>query len=56
MSDASSPLGSEGIPYAFETLYVSGQCQSLGETCAMAATATVRRLSMPVENEIVRFP
>jgi hypothetical protein len=56
MSDASSPLGSEGIPYAFETLYVIGQCQSLGETCAMAATATVRRLSMPVENEIVRFP
>jgi biotin carboxyl carrier protein len=56
MSDGSSPLGSEGIPYAFETLYVIGQCQSLGETCTMAATPTVMRLSMPVANEIVRFP
>jgi len=56
MSDGSSPLGSEGIPYAFETLYVIGHCQSLGETCTMAATPTVRRLSMPVANEIVRFP
>jgi murein DD-endopeptidase MepM/ murein hydrolase activator NlpD len=56
MSDASSPLGSEGIPYAFETLYVIGRCQSLGETCTMSPTPTVRRLSMPVENEIVRFP
>lgn len=56
MSDASSPLGSEGIPYAFETLYVIGECPSLGSTCTMSPSPTVRRLSMPVENEIVRFP
>ena len=56
ITDASSPLGAEGIPYAFETLYVIGECKSLGDACTMAATPTVRRLSLPVENEIVRFP
>jgi murein DD-endopeptidase len=56
VSDASSPLGSEGVPYAFESLEVVGSCRSLGGGCALAPTPTVRRREMPVANELVRFP
>jgi hypothetical protein len=56
VSDASSPLGSEGIPYAFETLYVIGHCRALMNACEQTASPTVGRLEMPVANEVVRFP
>jgi hypothetical protein len=56
ISDASSPLGSEGIPYAFESLEVVGACQSLGGGCTRSVTSTVRHREMPVANELVRFP
>lgn len=56
VSDASSPLGSEGIPYAFESLEIVGACQSLGGGCTRSATPTVRHREMPVANELVRFP
>jgi murein DD-endopeptidase len=56
VSDASSPLGSEGVPYAFESLEVVGSCRSLGGGCALSPTITVRRREMPVANELVRFP
>ena len=56
ISDASSPLGSEGLPYAFESLEVVGSCQSLGGGCTRSATPTVRHREMPVANELVRFP
>lgn len=55
LSDASSPLGSEGIPYAFETLYILGTCTGFGAKCERG-TPVVRRLEMPVANELVRFP
>ena len=56
ISDASSPLGSEGIPYAFESLEVVGACQSLAGGCTRSAAPTVRHGEMPVANELVRFP
>jgi hypothetical protein len=56
VSDASSPLGSEGIPYAFESLQVVGSCRSLGGGCTLSASPTVRHREMPVANELVRFP
>ena len=56
VSDASSPLGSEGVPYTFESLQVVGSCQSLGGGCTLFPSATVRRREMPVANELVRFP
>ena len=56
VSDASSPLGSEGVPYIFESLQIVGSCQSLGGGCSMSTTPTVRHREMPVANELVRFP
>jgi murein DD-endopeptidase MepM/ murein hydrolase activator NlpD len=55
LSDASSPLGSEGIPYAYETLSILGSCSGFGGDCDRSKPA-VRRREMPVANELVRFP
>jgi murein DD-endopeptidase len=55
ISDASSPLGSEGIPYAFETLYVVGRCKTLIADCE-GGKPIVRHMEMPFANEMVRFP
>lgn len=55
ISDASSPLGSEGIPYAFETLDVIGKCRTLIADCDRSAPM-VRHREMPVANELLRFP
>lgn len=55
ISDASSPLGSEGIPYAFETLNVVGRCRTLIADCDRSS-GVVRHNEMPMANELVRFP
>jgi hypothetical protein len=55
ISDASSPLGSEGIPYAFETLYVIGRCKTLIADCERGKPVA-RHMEMPFANELVRFP
>ena len=55
VSDASSPLGSEGIPYVFESLTVVGHCQGFTGQCPRSA-AVVRHREMPLANELVRFP
>lgn len=55
IADGTSPLGSEGMPYAFETLDVMGRCQSFGSACSVGAAQAKRRV-MPFANEIVRFP
>jgi len=55
VSDASSPLGSEGIPYVFESLTIVGECKGFTGPCPRSADA-VRRREMPLANELVRFP
>ncbi|HKN68597.1 MAG TPA: M23 family metallopeptidase, partial [Gemmatimonadaceae bacterium] len=55
VSDASSPLGSEGVPYAFEILTVVGHCEGFTGQCPRSAEV-VRHREMPVANELVRFP
>ena len=55
VSDANSPLGSEGVPYAHESLDVVGRCRSLFADCSRGAGET-RRRQMPAANELVRFP
>ena len=55
ISDASSPLGSEGIPYAFETLNVMGKCRNFSGDCDRSSMIA-RHQEMPVANELVRFP
>lgn len=54
LSDGTSPLGAEGIPYAHETFELVGRCRGFAE-CARTAPET-RRQEMPMGGEIVRFP
>ena len=55
VSDANSPLGSEGVPYAHESLDVVGRCRATLGDCARGAAET-RRGQMPAANQLVRFP
>lgn len=55
ISDASSPLGAEGLPYEFQTLDVLGSCRGFGSDCDRSHPV-VRHKEMPFANELVRFP
>ena len=59
LSDANSPLGGEGIPYAYTSFDVEGRIggpQSGGMTWTPLPAPEARTLEMPLENAIVRFP
>ncbi len=59
LSDANSPLGCEGLPYALSTFEVEGRIPSLqGDKLAWTpfATPEQRQAEMPTENVVVRFP
>ena len=47
-------LGSQGIPYVFESVEFVGKCKGLGTGCAFAPSETKRRV-MPFENDLVTF-
>lgn len=55
ITDASSPLGAEGIPYTIESFELVGRCRQLGGPCTRT-TPIVRRGEMPFANELVMFP
>jgi murein DD-endopeptidase MepM/ murein hydrolase activator NlpD len=55
LSDGNSPLGSEGVPYGYETFEVVGRCQSFGSGCARSAPS-MRRGETPLANMLVWFP
>ncbi len=55
LSDAPSPLGSQGIPYVFETLEFVGKCAGVISGCAFSRS-DVRKRIMPFENDLVQFP
>jgi murein DD-endopeptidase len=55
ISDASSPLGSEGVPYMFQTLEIVGRCANFNLQCVRNAPVVEHR-EMPMANELVRFP
>lgn len=55
ISNANSPLGSEGLPYALEEFEVQGK----GWGWKSSGSQTLpekRRLEIPLQNEVVRFP
>jgi len=54
LSDANSPLGSEGIPYAIESYERQGKGPDWKPSSANS-TPEKRLVEMPLENEIVRF-
>ena len=61
VTDADSPLGSEGQPYAFESFEIEGRIESLdpilaGQPAKLDRTRESRRREVPVENVVVRFP
>jgi murein DD-endopeptidase MepM/ murein hydrolase activator NlpD len=55
VSDANSPLGSEGIPYIHQSVEIVGRCQALISGCSQGPPS-VRTQEMPMANELVRFP
>jgi hypothetical protein len=55
VSDGNSTLGSEGVPYMHQSLLMLGSCRTLIAGCSLASPTTLTR-SMPMANELVRFP
>lgn len=55
ISDGNSPLGSEGLPYRFESFEVVGHCRMFSAACERSAPA-VRKGEVPLANQLVRFP
>ena len=54
ISDANSPLGSEGIPYRLDSFQVVGACRSF-TSCERRAPVT-HHGEIPLANTLVRFP
>ena len=55
ISDANSPLGSEGVPYALTSFEVQGKGWGW-KPATPPAPAEKRQNEIPLENEVVRFP
>jgi hypothetical protein len=55
LSDGTTPLASEGLPYVHESLVVAGECRSFVAPCQLRAP-TPRRRQMPAGIHAVRFP
>jgi biotin carboxyl carrier protein len=55
ISDANSPLGSEGVPYRLDSFEIVGHCTMLGSGCQRSAAVT-RKGEVPLANTLVRFP
>jgi len=55
ITDASYPLGSDGLPYLLTTFEVQGKGWGWKATEAKAP-AEKRRMEIPLENDVVRFP
>jgi murein DD-endopeptidase len=58
IGDANSPLGSEGLPFVFESFEKLGQGALNDNGASWKPTGKVekRRMEIPVENVVVRFP
>jgi len=55
LSDANSPLGSEGIPYGYAAFELVGRCAAFGRGCQRGDPAP-RRAEIPLQNMLLRFP
>ncbi len=60
ITNGNSPLGAEGVPYVFESFELQGILPSLKELGNWKPPANnktdKRRMELPVENAVVRFP
>jgi hypothetical protein len=55
IADANSPLGSEGVPYGYDSFEVVGHCRVFNIVCTREAPK-VRHGEIPLESVLVRFP
>ncbi len=56
ISNASSPLGSEGLPYYFRSFEVEGRAVGLTWNPSTAKGAPEKHtMEIPLENDVVRF-
>jgi murein DD-endopeptidase len=55
VSDGTSPLGSEGVPYRIDSFQQTGRCTTFGSGCVRDGRGT-RRGEVPLGNAIVQFP
>jgi len=55
ISDANSPLGSEGLPYSFQSFEVQGKGWGW-KPGSTNSTSEKREMEMPLELEVIRFP
>lgn len=62
ITDGNSPLGAEGVPYVFESFEMQGVLPSKklliegGWKPQPSSTTDKRKLELPIENAVVRFP
>jgi hypothetical protein len=54
ISDANSPLGSEGVPYRVD-FEIVGRCRTIGMGCERSAPVA-RKSEVPMANALIRFP
>ena len=54
VSDANSPLGSEGLPYGYDSFELLGRCATLAGPCTRSA-ASARHGEIPLQSTLVRF-
>lgn len=54
IADGTSPLASEGVPYAVDAFDVLGQCRTFNLGCARSAVSS-RRSEQPMGNLLIRF-
>ena len=54
ISDANSPLGSEGVPYRLRPFEIVGSCSNF--TSCDRSTPVTRHGEIPLANVLVRFP
>jgi hypothetical protein len=55
VSDGNSPLGSEGVPYRYDSFEIVGHCRTFNMGCERVAPVT-RKGEIPLANVLVRFP
>ncbi len=55
ISDGISPLGSEGVPYRFDSFEIVGHCTTFNMGCQRSAPVT-RKGEVPLANVLLRFP
>jgi murein DD-endopeptidase len=53
ISDANSPLGSDGVPYAFDSFEIVGTCQSF--TACTRTGSQPRTKRIPLDRALIRF-